>query len=354
MTTQLNQQALDDFVGKVVNDLSASYGGVMVSLGDKLGLYKAMRGAGPITSGELAKRAACAERYVREWLNSQAAAGYVRYHPSSATYELMPEQAAVLADESSPAYFPPAWQVVASLWQDEARALDAIRTGRGVLWSEHDGRLYSGVGAFYRNGYRANLVAHWLPALHGVTAKLEAGARVVDVGCGHGHSTILMAEAFPRSTFLGVDTHEDSLRAARKHAAEAGVGQRVSFEHVGADGYQKGTFDLICFFDCLHDMGHPDAAARHARQALADDGTVMLVEPYADDRVENNLNPIGRLYYSASTMLCCAHAIAEKGVDVLGAQAGAGRLEKVFRDAGFGAFRIAAQTPFNLVLEARL
>ena len=353
MTTQINQQVLDDFIGKVLGDLAGSYGGVMVTLGDKLGLYKAMRGAGPLTSGELAKRAACAERYVREWLNSQAAAGYVRYHPSSATYELTPEQAAVLADESSPAYFPPAWQVVASMWHDEEKALHAIRHGTGVRWSEHDDRLFCGVAAFYRNGYRANLVPNWLPALDGVTAKLEAGARVADVGCGHGHSTVLMAEAFPRSTFLGIDSHEGSLRTARKHAAAAGVAERVSFEHAGADAYRKGQFDLICFFDCLHDMGHPDAAARHARGALAEGGTVMLVEPYAEDQVENNLTTVGRLYYSGSTTLCCAHAIAEDGNYVLGAQAGRARLERIFREAGFSAFRVAAQTPFNLILEAR-
>jgi SAM-dependent methyltransferase len=354
MTMQINQQALDDFLGKVLNDLAGSYGGVMASLGDKLGLYKAMRGAGPLTSGEVAKRASCNERYVREWLNSQAAGGYVRYHASSGTYELTPEQAAVLADDSSPAYFAPAWQIVASMWHDEPKALEAIRAGKGVPWSDHDERLFCGVAAFYRNGYRANLVANWLPALQGVTAKLEAGAKVVDVGCGHGHSTVLMAQAFPRSTFLGVDTHEDSLRAARRHAAEAGVADRVSFDAVGADAYRKGKFDLICFFDCLHDMGRPDAAVRHARDALAEGGTVMLVEPYAEDRVENNLNTVGRLYYSASTVMCCAHAISENGTHVLGAQAGAARLEKIFREAGFGAFRVAAQTPFNLILEAHV
>jgi SAM-dependent methyltransferase len=353
MTTQINPQVLDEFVAKVLGDLAGSYGGVMVSLGDKLGLYKAMRGAGPLTPGEVAKRAGCAERYVLEWLNSQAAAGYVRYHASSATYELTPEQAAVLADDASPAYFPPAWQVVSSMWHDEGKALEAIRTGKGVRWSEHDDRLFCGVAAFYRNGYRANLVAQWLPALDGVCARLDAGARVVDVGCGHGHSTVLMAEAFPRSSFLGVDSHEGSLRVAREHAAKAGVAERVGFEHAGADAYRNGTFDLICFFDCLHDMGHPDAAARHARGALADGGTVMLVEPYADDRVENNLNTVGRLYYSASTTLCCAHAIAEDGNYVLGAQAGAARVERIFREAGFGSFRVAAQTPFNLILEAR-
>lgn len=353
MTTQMDPRALDDFIGKVLGDLAGSYGGVMVSLGEKLGLYKAMHGAGPLTPGELAKRAACAERYVREWLASQAAAGYVRYHPSSATYELTPEQAAVLADETSPAYFPPAWQVVASMWHDEEKTLHAIREGTGVRWGEHDDRLFCGVAAFYRNGYRANLVSSWLPALDGVVARLEAGARVADVGCGHGHSTVLMAEAFPRSTFLGVDSHEGSLRTAREHAAAAGVEGRVTFETAEADAYRNGKFDLVCFFDCLHDMGHPDAAARHALGALTEGGTVMLVEPYAEDRVEDNLHTVGRLYYSASTALCCAHAIAESGPYVLGAQAGSARLERIFREAGFGTFRVAARTPFNLILEAR-
>lgn len=353
MNSQINRQALDELLAKVVGDLSASYGGVMVSLGDKLGLYRAMRGAGPLTSGEIAKRGSCSERYVREWLNSQAAAGYVLYHASSGTYELTPEQAAVLADDSSTVYFAPAWQVVASLWHDEPQTLEAIRTGKGVLWSERDARLSCGVAAFYRNGYRASLVAQWLPALDGVTAKLEAGARVADVGCGHGHSTVFMAQAFPRSRFVGIDTHEESLRAARSQAAEAGVAERVSFECAGANAYREKGVDLICFFDALHDMGHPDAAARHALGALAPGGTVMLVEPYADDRPENNFNPVGRLYYSASTAICCAHAMAENGPYVLGAQAGAARLEKIFREAGYGGFRVAAQTPFNLILEAR-
>ena len=352
MTAHIEPQVLDDFLGKVVADLAASYAGVLVSLGDKLGLYKAMRDAGPLTPAELAKRTSCHERYVREWLNAQAAGGYVRYDSATATYELPPAQAAVLADDESPVFFPPAWQVPASMWFDEHKTLQAFRSGQGVPWGDHDGRLFCGVAAFFRNGYRAHLVSTWLPSLDGVREKLEAGATVADVGCGHGHSTLFMAEAFPRSRFVGIDTHAESLRAARRHAEDAGLADRVTFEQAGADDYRARNLDLICFFDCLHDLGHPDAAARHAREALAKDGTVMLVEPWADDRVENNLHPVGRLYYSASTALCCAHAMSESPTHVLGAQAGRARLEAILRDAGFGRVRLATQTPFNMVVEA--
>jgi SAM-dependent methyltransferase len=350
---QLDQTKLDAFVGKAISDLASGYGGIMVSLGHSLGLYKAMAGAGPLTPAELARRAQCAERYVREWLNSQAAGGYVVYHASSGTYELSPEQAFVLADESSPAYIPPAWQVVASMWFDEKRSRDAIRTGKGVPWGEHDGRLYCGVAAFYRNGYRASLVQEWLPGLDGVVAKLEKGINVADVGCGHGHSTILMAKAFPKSRFFGFDVHPESIAEARRNAKEAGVADRVAFVVARADDYPANDYGLICFFDCLHDMGKPVAAAAHAHATLAKDGTVMLVEPFANDRVEDNLNTVGRLYYSASTTLCCAHAMSEEGTHVLGAQAGEGRLADIFAKAGFGTFRRAMQTPFNLILEAR-
>jgi SAM-dependent methyltransferase len=353
VTTRPDPRLLDDFLGKVVADLAASYAGVMVSLGDKLGLYKAMRDAGPLTPAELAQRASCHERYVREWLDSQAAGGYVRYDPAAATYELPPEQAAVLADEDSPVFFPPAWQVPASMWFDEHRTLDAFRSGRGVPWGDHDARLFCGVAAFFRNGYRAHLVSSWLPSLDGVREKLEAGATVADVGCGHGHSTLFMAEAFPRSRFVGIDTHAGSLRAARRHAADAGLADRVSFEQASADGYRARDLDLVCFFDCLHDLGRPDRAARHAREALAPDGTLMLVEPWADDRPERNHDAVGRLYYAASTALCCAHALSESPTHVLGAQAGLARLSGLLRDAGFGRVRLATRTPFNMVVEAR-
>lgn len=349
----INQQKLDALVGRLFEDLSAGYGGVMVSLGDKLGLYKAMAGAGPLSSQEVARRSGCGERYVREWLNAQAAGGYVAYHPVSATYELTPEQAAVLADDTSPVFLPHAWQVVASMWADEPKSRAAFKEGRGVSWGEHDGQLFCGVAAFYRNAYSASLVKDWLPALNGVTGKLERGAKVADVGCGHGHSTVLMAKAFPKSRFWGFDVHEGSIATARQVAREAGVEDRVSFEVTKADAYAKRGYDLICFFDCLHDMGRPVDAVRHAAEAMAEGGTLMLIEPFARDRVEDNINPIGRLYYAASTTMCCAHAISENGTHVLGGQAGPKQLEAVLKSAGLSAVRRAAETPFNLIVEAR-
>jgi SAM-dependent methyltransferase len=349
----INQAKLDAFLGRAIADLSAGYGGVMVSLGSKLGLYKSMAGAGPVSARELAARAGCAERYVREWLNAQVAGGYVEYHALSDTYELSPEQAMVLADEDSPVFLPNAWEVPASMWFDEDKAIEAFRTGKGVAWGDHDGRLYCGVAAFYRNAYRGSLVSQWLPALDGVVDKLDAGITVADVGCGHGHSSILMAQAFPRSRFHGFDVHPASIEAARRNAAEADVATRVAFDGARASDYPGKDYGLICFFDCLHDMGDPLAAARHAAKVLAPDGTVMLVEPYANDRVEDNISPVARLYYAASTTLCCAHAISEGGNLVLGAQAGEARLAEVFRKAGFTRFRRAAETPFNLILEAR-
>ena len=349
----IDQARFDSFLTRAVGDLSAGYGGVMVSLGMKLGLYKAMAGAGPVSAKELAARAGCAERYVSEWLNAQAAGGYVEYHAFSDTYELSPEQALVLADEDSPVYLPNAWQVPASMWFDEHKTIEAFRTGKGVAWGDHDGRLYCGVAAFYRNAYRGSLVSEWLPALDGVVAQLGHGITVADVGCGHGHSTLLMAKAFPQSRFFGFDTHAGSIEAARRHAAEEGLEERVTFEVARSAEYPGERYGLICFFDCLHDMGDPVAAARHAAEALAPDGTVLLIEPFADDQVENNRSPVARLYYSASTALCCAHAISEGGHQVLGAQAGEARLAEVFRKAGFTRFRRAAETPFNLILEAR-
>ncbi|SPH18125.1 27-O-demethylrifamycin SV methyltransferase [Defluviimonas aquaemixtae] len=350
----INPSALDFHVERLFADLSAGYGGVMVSIGSKLGLYSAMDGQGPVSSQAVADRAGCAERYVREWLNSQVAGGYVQYHAATGLYELTAEQAMILADETSPVFLPHAWQVVASMWADEDKAIEAIRTGKGVAWGDHDGRLFCGVAAFFRNGYAANLVEQWLPALDGVVDNLKRGARVADIGCGHGHSTVLMAKAFPNSVFFGFDVHEGSIEEARRIAEAEGVADRVHFAVTDASGYSDRDLDLICFFDCLHDMGHPVAAARHARAALAKGGSVMLVEPAAADRVEDNINPVGRLYYAASTTLCCAHAISENGTHVLGAQAGRGRLAEVFAEAGFDSFSLAAETPFNLILQARV
>jgi SAM-dependent methyltransferase len=352
-TPTLDMAKVEAFTMRAIGDVTAGYTGVMVSLGHKLGLYKAMAGAGPLSAKEVARRAGCAERYVREWLNAQAAGGYLGYHAISDTYELSPEQALVLADEDSPVFIPHAWNVPAAMWFDEPKALEAFRSGRGVAWGEHDARMACGVAAFYRNGYRASLVPQWLPALDGVLAQLESGIHVADVGCGHGHATLLMAEAFPNSHFHGFDTHAASLAEARRHAAAGGLTERASFATARATDYPDHRYGLICFFDTLHDLGDPVAAAEHAAATLAPGGTVLLVEPFAHDHVEHNLSPVGQLYYSGSSLICCAHAIAEGGKLVLGAQAGPKRLADVFRKAGFTHFRTAAQTPFNLIFEIR-
>jgi SAM-dependent methyltransferase len=344
-TIQLDPAKLEAFATRAIADIASSYTGVMVSLGHKLGLYKTMAGASPLSAKEVARRAGCAERYVREWLNAQSAAGYLLFHAASETYELTPEHAQVLADEDSVCFVPPAWNMPAAMWADEAKALEAFRTGRGVAWGEHDERMACGVAAFYRNGYRASLVPQWLPALDGVVARLQAGIAVADVGCGHGHSTLLMARSFARSRFFGFDTHEPSIEAARRNAREQGVEANVHFELARATDYPAQSYGLVCFFDTLHDMGDPVGAARHAADTLAADGTVLLVEPFAHDRVEDNLNLAGHLYYGASTVICCAHAISEGGRLVLGAQAGPRRLAEVFRKAGL--------TQFNLICEVR-
>jgi SAM-dependent methyltransferase len=349
----LDQTRVEAFTNQVFADLAACYGGVMVTLGDRLGLYEAMADGASLTSREVADRASSAERYVREWLASQVAAGYIEYDPLAETYRLPPEHAAVLADRASPTFMPIAFNVPASMWLDEDRAVATFRTGDGVAWGDHHDRLHAGVAGFYRNGYRASLVDEWLPALDGVVERLTAGARVADVGCGHGHSTVLMAQAFPRSTFVGIDPHPASIAAAREYAAAAGVTDRVRFEVATATSYQDREFDLIAFFDCLHDLGDPVGAAAHAHSALADGGTVMLVEPNAGDSIMDNVGPVGRVYYSASTTVCVAHALSEPVGRALGAQAGEARLRAVFAEAGFGHWRRAAATPFNLILEAR-
>jgi len=351
---QTDEQKLTDFLNRAVSDLSAGYAGVMINLGHKLGLYAAMAGAGPLTSAELAKRAGCVERYVREWLNSQAAGGYVVYHPSSGTYELPPEQAYVLADNTSPVFLPPAWEVPASMWFDEQRTLADFRSGNGVPWGEHNDRLFCGVAAFFRNSYRGQLVQNWIPALEGVDEKLKKGAKVADIGCGYGHSTVIMAEAYPNSQFWGFDAHEDSIAAAREIAVESGVDDRTTFEVGTAKGVNGQKFDFVCFFDCLHDMGDPVGAAKQVASTLADDGVFMVVEPFAGDKVEDNLNPVGQLYYAASTTLCCAHSLSEEVGLALGAQAGERRLAGILNKAGFSSVRRAFETPFNMILEARL
>lgn len=352
-TTTIDETALQAFVLKAVDDLAAGYLGVMVSIGSKLGLYRALAESGPLTSDELARQTDCAERYVRDWLASQAAAGYLVYRSEERTFELTPEQALVLADESSAVYLPPAWNVPAAMWADEAKALHSFRTGEGIAWGDHDPRLAHGTAAFYRNGYRASLTSQWLPALEGVVEALDRGIAVADVGAGHGHTTALMAGAFPNSRFYGYDSHGPSVSEARRNAREAGVAERVVFEQVHADEYDLLGFGLICFFDSLHDMGDPLGALRHAERALAPDGALLLVEPNAADRLEDNLSVVAQVYYAASSMICTAHSIADGGELVLGAQAGPARLTEVLNAAGFGQVRIVAETPFNLIIEAK-
>ena len=349
----IHEPTLQFLFGKMFDELSASYGGVMISIGYRLGLYELIAKAGPVSCDEIAARAGCAERYIREWLGSQVAGGCVAYDPASQTYRLMPEQAAILADPASPTYLAPAWQCVAALWAGEERTLEAFRTGAGVPWGEQDQRMICGSAAFYRGGYAANLIAEWLPALPGVVEKLNAGAVVADIGCGHGYSTLLMAEAFPNSHFIGIDADVGSIAVARQLAAERGLAERVSFSVRDARDLPDAGFDLVCFFDCLHDMGDPVAAAEAGRLALKTDGALLLVEPFARDRLEDNVGPVSRAFYAASTAVCSAHAISERGSHVLGAQAGFSALRAVLEEAGFGKVTLAVETPFNLIIDAR-
>jgi SAM-dependent methyltransferase len=357
MTTQeigaVDEAKLMDFMGKMVGDLGAAASAVLVDIGDKLGLYKAMAGAGPLTSQELADRTGTNERYVREWLSNQAASGYVTYDAASNRFTLPAEQALALAVEGSPVFLPGAFQIMGTMFRDEPKILEAFRTGKGVGWHEHDSELFVGTERFFRPGYNANLVASWIPALTGVEEKLRTGAKVADVGCGLGASTIILAQAYPKSTFTGYDYHQGSIDLARQRAAAAGVGDRVTFDVAMAQAYPGNGYDLVALFDCLHDMGDPVGAARHIRETLAPGGTFMLVEPMAQDTLEANLNPVGRLYYGASTMLCTPASLSQDVGLGLGAQAGEARLRDVLTQAGFTNIRRATETPFNMVLEAR-
>jgi SAM-dependent methyltransferase len=332
--------------------MAAAISGLLLHLGDRLGLYRAMAGAGPVTPEALAGRTGTTPRYVREWLSNQAAGGYVSYRPADGTFELPAEHAAVLADEESAVFLGGAFEAIASCYSDHQRLVDAFRSGAGIGWEQHDERLFSGVRRTFRPSYAAHLTTEWIPALDGVEDKLLDGASVADVGCGLGASTIIMAQAYTHSTFIGYDRHEPSIETARKSAADAGVNRRVRFETAGADGFPGHGFDLICLFDCLHDMGDPVGAARHIRQALADDGTLLLVEPYANDSLEENLTPVGRAFYGFSTAICTPTSLAQPGGLGLGAQAGEARLTDVLTAAGFSEVRRAAETPFNLILEA--
>jgi SAM-dependent methyltransferase len=347
----VDQARLDDLLGRFVADLGATFNAATIVIGDKLGLFRALA-EGPATPAELAQRTGTAERYVAEWLRGQAAGGYVSYDADTRTYHLTPEQAFAMAAPDGLS-LPGAFQLAASTIRDDARITAAFRTGAGFPWHEHDADLFEGTERFFRPGYAANLVDAWLPALDGVVAKLERGARVADVGCGHGATTIMMAQAYPESTFTGIDYHEASIAWARRAAKDAGVADRCTFEVAAAKDFPGTGYDLVCVFDALHDMGDPVGAAAHVRATLAEDGTWLLVEPYAGDTVADNLNPVGRVYYNASTLICVPHSLSQEVGVALGAQAGEAVTRQVVEAAGFTRFRRAAQTPFNLIYEAR-
>jgi SAM-dependent methyltransferase len=349
----LDVEKLNEFVFRAVDEVGATLNTALVVMGDRLGLYRALAGAGALTSAELAGRTGTAERYVREWLNQQAAGGYVEYERETGRYSLPPEQSVALTDESSPAYLPGFFQIALGSVVDSPRITEAAKSGAGVGWHDHVHDVHEGCERFFRPGYNTHLISEWLPALDGVVEKLERGGRVADVGCGHGASTILMAEAYPKSAFEGFDYHEGGIAVARERAEAAGIEGSVAFAVAPAASYSGEGYDLVTMFDCLHDMGDPAGAARHVRSTLAPDGTWMIVEPLAGDRVEENLNPVGRTYYGFSTLLCTPSSLAQDVGLALGAQAGEARIREIVVGAGFSTFRRVAETPFNMVFEAR-
>lgn len=349
----IDHEKLNALLGQAVQDMGASLHATLILIGDKLGLYRAMADGTPVTPAELAARTGTAERYIREWLNANAAGNYVQYHPETGSYSLSPEQAFVMALDNTPVHLPGFYHMLASCMKDEEKITEIFRTGRGFGWHEHEKGLFEGCERFFRPGYLANLTTNWIPALDGVEAKLKTGARVADVGCGHGASTILMAQAYPQSRFFGFDYHAASVESARKKAEAAGVTDRVTFEVAPAKSFPGQDYDFIAFFDCLHDMGDPAGAAAHVRAALAPEGTWMVVEPMAGDDVSANLNPVGRIYYSASAMVCVPASLSQEVALGLGAQAGEARLREVITSGGFTRFRRASETPFNMVFEAR-
>lgn len=347
----MNEERLNAFLGRAVGDLGAAVSAVLVSIGDELGFYRALAKA-PLTPADLATQTGTSERYVREWLGNQAAGGYVDFDKTRGTYFLNEEQALCLADPNGPVDLPGAYSIVQDLFHVRPRAIENFRTGGGMEWGEHHACLFHGTERFFRASYNMHLLSSWLPALDGAAGKLAAGAKAADVGCGHGSSTILMAKAFPNSEFVGIDYHPDSIETAKARARDAGV-TNARFEVADATSYSDRGLDFIAFFDCLHDMADPAGAARHARKALKDDGHCMIVEPFAGDAVHDNLNPVGRVYYGASSLVCVPVSLA-KGGPALGAQAGEHQLrEVVVNGGGFTRFRRATETPFNLVLEAR-
>ncbi len=350
----INTEKLNEFLGKAIVDFGATFHAALVRVGDKLGLYKALAAGGPQTPKELAKRTETTERYVREWLCNQAAGGYVTYDSQTGKFLLSEEQAFTLADENSPAFLPGMFQVALAAVKAEEQITERFKTGKGMGWHEHHPELFVGTERFFRPGYAANLIGSWIPALEGVKEKLERGGTVADVGCGLGASTILMAKSYPNSTFFGFDYHDKSIETARQRAKDAGVGDRIQFKTAKAKDYPGKDYDFVTFFDCLHDMGDPVGAAAHVLSTLKSDGTWMIVEPSAGDKIEDNLHPIGRAFYGASTLLCTPASLSQEVGLALGAQAGEKRLKEVITAGGFKRFRRATQTPFNLIFEARL
>ena len=353
--TQLDENKLHKFVGKMLGDLGGAFSVPTVRLGLRLGLFKALHEGGPATSDELAKRAGkLTERYVREWALAQAANGFIDYNATSGKFSLSPEQAMVFAEKDSPVYLAAAFDMVAAMIEGEQKVEHSFRTGAGVRWGDSAGCLFCATGAFFRPGYVNNIVQNWLPALDGVAAKLKLGAKVADVGCGVGFSTLLMAQAFPKSHFVGYDFHAPSIEEANRHAVTHKLNDRVSFKEALAKDIKETGFDLVTCYDCLHDMGDPRGCARHMHRILNADGTWMIVEPIAGNRPEDNMNPVGRLYYNASTMICVPTSLDQEVGEGLGAQAGEAKLGAVIRDGGFTRVRKATAGPFNMVLEARV
>jgi SAM-dependent methyltransferase len=348
----LDMNKLNAFIGQFVTDLGAAVHSGMVVIGEKLGLYKALAGE-PLSSSQLAARTKTDERYLREWLASQAAGGYITYNEKTNKFSLSEEQAFTLVNEDSPAYLPGAFELALGSLAAVPRITESFRTGEGMGWHEHVDGVFHGCEKFFRPGYAANLVSNWIPSLRDVEAKLKAGARVADVGCGKGASTILMAQAYPKSQFFGFDYHDQSIEAARESARRNGVADRVTFKVAAAKEFPGKDYDFVAVFDCLHDMGDPVGAATHVRQSLAKDGTWMIVEPFANDQLKDNLNPVGRVYYSFSTLLCTPCSRSQEVGLCLGAQAGEARIREVVTAAGFNRFRRATETPFNIVYEAR-
>lgn len=347
----VDEDKLNDFLGMAIGDMGAAMSASLILLGDRLGLYKALA-AQPLTSTQLAEKTGTVERYVREWLANQAAGGYVQFDADDGAWSLSPEQAACLADPNGPVDIPGAYNIIEAVFHVLDRTTENFRTGAGLEWGDHHPCLFAGTERFFRAGYNANLVSSWLPALDGAVERLETGAKVADVGCGHGASTVLMAQTYPNSTFIGYDYHAESVRVAAERAAEAGV-SNARFEVADATSYADKDFDVIAFFDCLHDMADPVGVMQHTRAALKPDGIAMIVEPFAGDRVQDNLNPVGRMMYGASSQICVPVSLARNG-PALGAQAGEARLRDVVVDeGGFTRFRRATETPFNLVFEAR-